>query len=165
VLVNFKLQTSNFKQGIDPLAKIKPLKQSAIFSSLSDRELAVFSRIVSEEDYIQGTVLLAENMKSDKFYLIEKGQVTVMTGGIGDGHGLNLGEGDTFGEWSLLAPPHLTSVSARVTKEAQVLVLTREDFEKFAREEPGIALKVVRGIVGSLWPSIKDVEKMLRESL
>ncbi len=160
-----KLQVSKFKQGIDPLAKIKPLKQSAIFASLSDRELAIFSRIVSEEDYIQGTVLLAENMKSDKFYLIEKGQVTVMTGGIEDGHGLNLGEGDTFGEWSLLAPPHLTSVSARVTKEAQVLVLTREDFEKFAQEEPGIALKVVKGIVGSLWPSIKDVEKMLRESL
>jgi CRP-like cAMP-binding protein len=165
VLVNFKLQTSNFKQGIDPLAKIKPLKESAIFSSLSDRELAIFSTIVSEEDYIQGTVLLAENMKSDKFYLIEKGQVTIMTGGIEDGHGLDLGEGDTFGEWSLLAPPHLTSVSARVTKEAQVLVLTREDFEKFAQEEPGIALKVVEGIVGSLWPSIRDVEKMLKESL
>ena len=147
------------------MAKIKPLKQSAIFSSLSDRELAIFSRIVSEEDYIQGTVLLAENMKSDKFYLIEKGQVTVMTGGIEDGQGMNLGEGDTFGEWSLLAPPHLTSVSARVTKEAQVLVLTREDFEKFAREEPGIALKVVEGIVGSLWPSIMDVEKRLKESL
>jgi len=147
------------------MAKIKPLKQSTIFSSLNDRELAIFSRIVSEEDYIQGTVLIAENMKSDKFYLIEKGQVTVMTGGVGDGQGLILGEGDTFGEWSLLAPPHLTSVTAKVTKEAQVLVLSRDDFEKFAKEEPGITLKVVNGIVGSLWPSIKEAEKMLRESL
>jgi CRP-like cAMP-binding protein len=147
------------------LAKIKPLKQSAIFSSLNDRELAVFSRIVTEEDYIQGTVLVAENMKSDKFYLIEKGQVAVMTGGVDDGQELILGEGDTFGEWSLLAPPHLTSVAAKVTKEAQVLVLTREDFEKFAQEEPAIAFKVVGGIVGSLWPSIKNVEKMLKESL
>jgi len=147
------------------MAKIKPLKQSTIFSSLNDRELAIFSRIVSEEDYIQGTVLIAENMKSDKFYLIEKGQVTVMTGGVGDGQGLILGEGDTFGEWSLLAPPHLTSVTAKVTKEAQVLVLSRDDFEKFAKEEPGITLKVVNGIVGSLWPSIKEAEKMLRDSL
>jgi CRP-like cAMP-binding protein len=147
------------------MAKIKPLKQSAIFSSLSDRELAIFSRIVSEEDYIQDTVLLAENMKSEKFYLIEKGQVTVMTGGFDNGQGLNLGEGDTFGEWSLLAPPHLTSVAAKVTKEAHVLILTREDFEKFAQDEPAIALKVVYGIVGSLWPSIRDVENMFKESL
>ena len=147
------------------MAKIKPLKQSAIFSSLSDRELALFSRIVSEEDYIQGTVLVAENMKSDKFYLIERGQVAVMTGGFDNGQELILGEGDTFGEWSLLAPPHLTCVAAKVTKEAQVLVLTREDFDKFAKEEPAIALKVYGGIVRSLWPSIKAVEKMFKGNL
>jgi CRP-like cAMP-binding protein len=147
------------------LAKIKPLKQSTIFSSLSDRELALFSRVVSEEDYIQGTVLVAENMKSDKFYLIEKGQVAVMTGGVDNGQELVLGEGDSFGEWSLLAPPHLTSVAAKVTKAAQVLVLTREDFARFGKEEPAIALKIVVGIVGSLWSSIKDVEKMLKGSL
>ena len=146
------------------MAKIKPLRQSPIFSSLTDRELALFSRIVGEEDYIEGTVLVAENMKSDKFYLIEKGQVTVITGD-GGVEELVLGEGDTFGEWSLLAPPHLTSVAARVTQEAQVLVLEREDFDKFAQDEPGIALKVVSGIIGSLWPSIRDVEKMLKESL
>ena len=147
------------------MAKIKPLKQSPIFSSLSDRELALFSRIVSEEDYIQGTVLVAENMKSDKFYLIEKGQVTVMTGGDDGELEMVLGEGDTFGEWAVMAPPHLTSVAAKVTQAAQMLVLTREDFEKFAKEEPAIAFKVASGIVGSLWPSIRDVEKILKESL
>ena len=147
------------------MAKIKPLKQSSIFSSLSDRELALFSRIVSEEDYIQGTVLVAENMKSDKFYLIERGQIAVMSGGVDNGQELVLGAGDTFGEWSLLAPPHLTCVAAKVTKEAQVLVITREDFDRFAKEEPVIALKVFGGIVGSLWPSIKAVEKMFKENL
>ncbi|UCF88808.1 MAG: cyclic nucleotide-binding domain-containing protein [bacterium] len=147
------------------MAKIKPLKQSPIFSSLSDRELALFSRVVAEEDYIQGTVLVAENMKSDKFYLIEKGKIAVVTGRESDGPELLLGEGDSLGEWSLLAPPHLTSVAARVIEEAQVLVLAREDFDAFAKEEPAIALKVIKGIVGSLWSSIKDVEKMLKESL
>ena len=147
------------------MAKIKPLKQSAIFSSLSDRELAIFSRIVSEENYKKGTVLVAENMKSDRFYLIEKGQVAVMSGGVDGGQELILAEGDTFGEWSLLAPAHLTSVAAKVINDAEVLVLAREDFDRFAKEEPGIALKVVSGIVGSLWMSLMDVEKMLKESL
>ncbi|MDF1535528.1 MAG: cyclic nucleotide-binding domain-containing protein [bacterium] len=147
------------------MAKIKPLRQSKIFSSLTDRELALFSRIVSEEKYIQDTVLVAENMRSDKFYLIEKGQISVDTGGIEAGCQLVLGDGDSFGEWSLLAPPHLTSVSARVTRESQVLVLEKEDFDKFAEGEPAIALKILRGIVGSVWSSIKDVERILKESL
>jgi len=147
------------------MAKIKPLKQSAIFSSLNDRELAIFSRIVSEEDYIQGTVLVAENMKSDKFYLIEKGGVAVVAGGLDGGQELILGAGDSFGEWSLLAPPHLTSIAAKVTEAAKILVLEKDDFDSFAEEEPAIALKIILGIVGSLWSSIKDAEKMLKESL
>jgi CRP-like cAMP-binding protein len=147
------------------MAKIKPLQQSKIFSSLSDRELALFSRIVSEEDYIKDTVLVAENMRSDKFYLIEKGKISVNTGAINAGRELVLCEGDTFGEWSLLAPPHLTSVSAKVTESAQVLVLEKDDFDKFAEAEPAIALKILKGIVGSVWSSIKDVEKILREAI
>jgi CRP-like cAMP-binding protein len=147
------------------MAKIKPLQQNKIFSSLSDRELALFSRIVSEEDYIQDTVLVAENMRSDKFYLIEKGKISVNTGAISAGRELVLCEGDTFGEWSLLAPPHLTSVSAKVTESAQVLVLEKDDFDKFAEAEPAIALKILKGVVGSVWSSIKDVEKILREAI
>jgi len=147
------------------MAKIKPLKQSRIFSSLTDRELALFSRMVSEEDYIQGTVLVAENMKSDRFFLVEKGRISVRTGSRGGSEELILGEGDTFGEWALIAPPHLTQVSARVLEAAQVLVLARDDFNRFAEEEPGIALKIIRGLLSSLWPSLQDVGKSLKEKL
>jgi len=147
------------------LAKIKPLKQSTIFSALSDRELAVFSRIVTEEEFIEGTVLVAENMKSDKFYLIEKGGVAVGSGRVDRGDELVLGEGDSFGEWSLLAPPHLTSIAAKVTEAARILILEKDDFDRFAQEEPAIALKVIRGVVLNLWPSIREAERMLKESL
>jgi CRP-like cAMP-binding protein len=147
------------------MAKIKPLQQSKIFSTLSDRELALFSRIVSEEDYINGTVLVAENMKSDRFYLIEKGKIALRTGGQEGGEELILEQGDTIGEWAIIAPPHLTSVSARVVQEAQVLVLTRDDFDRFAEEEPYIALKIIKGLMKSLWPSLQDVGKLLKESL
>lgn len=147
------------------MAKIKPLQQSKIFSPLSDRELALFSRIVTEEDYVSGTVLVAENMKSDRFFLIEKGRITLKTGGQDDGEELVLGQGDTIGEWAIIAPPHLTWVSARVVDAAQVLVLTRDDFDRFAEAEPEIALKIIRGFIKSLWPSLQDVGKILKNSL
>jgi CRP-like cAMP-binding protein len=104
-------------------------------------------------------------MKSDKFYLIEKGEVAIRTGGANGDRELILHEGDTFGEWSLLAPPHLTSVTAKVTSPAQVLVLTREDFDEFAQAEPAIALKVVQGVMASLWATIKEVEGVMKECL
>ena len=147
------------------MPKIKPLKQSSIFSSLNDRELALFSRMVSEEEYIPGTVLVAQNMKSDRFYLVERGRIVVRTGAQDVSEELILGEGDTFGEWALIAPPHLTQVSANVLEAAQVLVLTRDDFNRFAEGEPAIALKVIRGLLASLWPSLQDVGKRLKESL
>jgi CRP-like cAMP-binding protein len=147
------------------MAKIKPLQQSRIFSSLTDRELAVFSRIVNEEDYVGGTVLMAENMKSERFFLIEKGKISLRTGDQENGDELILAKGDTFGEWALVAPPHLTAVSAKVVEEAQVLVLERDDFDRFAEEEPYIALKVIRGLMASLWSSLQDVGNLLKESL
>jgi CRP-like cAMP-binding protein len=147
------------------MPKIKTLKQSTIFSTLSDRELALFSRIVSEEEFIQDTVLVAENMKSDKFYLIEKGGVAIVSGKLEGGQGLILGEGDSFGEWSLLAPPHLTSIAAKVTEPARILILEKDDLDRFAEEEPAIALKILLGIIRSLWSSIREVERMLKESL
>jgi len=147
------------------MPKIKTLKQSAIFNTLSDRELALFSRIISEEEFIQDTVLVAENMKSDKFYLIEKGGVGIVSGKLEGSQELILSEGDSFGEWALLAPPHLTSIAAKVTETARILVLEKDDFDRFSKEEPAIALKIVLGVIRSLWSSIREVEKMLKESL
>ena len=145
------------------MGKIKPLKQSRILTSLTDRELALFSRIVNEEDYSGGTVLVARNMKSDMFFLVEQGRVAVRMGSSEGGEELTLGEGDTFGELALIAPPHLTAVSAKVLEGARLLVVDRDDFIRFSEEEPVIALKIVRGLLGSLWPSLKEAGEILKE--
>lgn len=145
------------------MPKIKPLKQSEILSSLTDRELALFSRIVNEEEYSDGTVLVAEKMKSDRFFLIEQGQVAVRAGGDVSREELILGEGDTLGEWALIGPSHLTAVSASVLEGARVLVVERDDFLRFSEEEPAIGLKITRGLLASLWPSLRDAGKILKE--
>jgi CRP-like cAMP-binding protein len=104
-------------------------------------------------------------MKSDRFYLIEKGRITLSEGEQEGGEDLELAQGETIGEWAILAPQHLTTISARVIEEAQVLVLTRDDFNRFSEEEPYIALKIIKGFIRSLWPHIQDVGKILKDSL
>ena len=144
------------------MAKIKPLKQSQFLSLLTDRELALFSRIVVEEEYGAGMVLVAENMKSDRFFLVEQGRVVVRAEGKNILEELILEGGDTFGEWALIGPTHLTAVSARVLENARVLVVEREDFLRFSEEEPATALKVTRGLLEILWRPIQEAGEILK---
>ncbi|UCF30619.1 MAG: Crp/Fnr family transcriptional regulator [bacterium] len=143
------------------MAKIKPLRQSPVFKSLTDREIALFSRIVSEEEYSPGTLLTASNMKSENFYFIERGRITVSLGSA-DNHGdLVLGEGDTFGEWSLLTPGHLTSAWLKVSEPSNILRVDTVDFEKFAKEEPETALKVLRALAAVIRRSVEEIKGIL----
>jgi CRP-like cAMP-binding protein len=143
------------------VAKIKPLKQSGLFSSLTDRELALFSRVISENECAPDTVLVTENTKNKKFVFIEKGKVTIHSQGQESNEVCELVGGDTFGEWAILAPDHLTSVSVKVTETSKLLVLTSADFEKFAKDEPGIALKIQKDLIKSAWQSMEELRDIL----
>ena len=144
------------------MAKIKPMRSSLIFKSLSDKELAHFSRIVTEEEYAPDTVLFAQKMKSDTFYLIEKGEVEISADLDGGGKkSIILGDGDAFGEWSILAPRHLTATSAKVVNSSNLLLLEISDFEKFAKDEPAVAIKVYKGLIEMVWKTVEEIRDML----
>ncbi len=140
------------------MTKIKPLKNSPVFSNLSDKDLAIFSRIVSVEECTPDTVLLAENMKSESFYLIDEGEVLISIAGGNSEEGLTLVDGESFAEWALLGPRHLSVVSARVMEPTKLLVVKLSDFEKFMEEEPAIALKIQRQLLKLVWDSVDEVK-------
>ena len=143
------------------MGKIKPLRTSPIFNDLTDRELALFSKIVQEENYESETVLVAERMRSDAFYFIDSGKVAITVRGKGENDPLLLGPGDTFGEWALLVPGHLTNTTARVVEPSELLVIRSSDFDRLGKEEPAIALKVTNILIRRVWKSVSDVKEML----
>jgi CRP-like cAMP-binding protein len=145
------------------MAKIKPLRQSPIFNALTDREIAIFARIVSEEEYSPGTLLTASNMKSDKFYFVERGKVSVSMGGSEGGDDLILGAGETFGEWALLVPGQLTAVWLKVSEPSNILSVASDDFDRFAKEEPETAFKILRALCARVRESVQDVKQLLTE--
>ncbi len=146
------------------MTKIKPLKNSPVFSNLSDKDLAIFSRIVSVEECTPDTVLLAENMKSESFYLIDEGEVLISIAGGNSEEGLTLVDGESFAEWALLGPRHLSAVSARVMEPTKLLVVKLSDFEKFMEEEPAIALKIQRQLLKLVWDSVDEVKDTIINS-
>jgi CRP-like cAMP-binding protein len=135
------------------MPKVKTLRSHPLFSALTDRELAFFSRIVHEVDYSAGSPLFTEGMKSATFYLVQKGRVGV-AGSAVPRTGAVLGEGEFLGQWSLLGPEHACAVTAKVLEESSLLLVRRADFEGFMAEEPGTALKVVRALLGAVWDDV-----------
>ncbi len=143
------------------MAKIIPLQKSGTFKSLTDHELALFSRIVSEEKHEAGDVLVDEKMMSDRFFFIEKGKAVITAPNLKGGGELILGGWETFGEWSLLGPEHLSPVSAVVTEPSNILVIRRDDFEQFSRDQPATALKVQQDLLKKVWESTQLVSGVL----
>ena len=143
------------------MAKIKPLRQSSLFKTLTDREIALFARIVTEEEYAPGTLLTAANMKSETFYFIDKGRVAVSLGSADDEADLILGDGETFGEWALLSPGRLTSVWIKVHEKSNILWVDSGDFESLVKEEPETALKILRALSSKVRESVEEVKKIL----
>jgi CRP-like cAMP-binding protein len=135
------------------MPKVKTLRSHPLFSALSDRELAFFSRVVQEVDYPAGTPLFSEGMQSVAFYLVQKGKVGV-AGSAVPRTGAVLGEGEFFGQWSLLGPEHASAVTAKVLEESSLLLVRKADFDGFMAGEPAIALKVVRALLAAVWDDV-----------
>lgn len=135
------------------MAKIKTLRAHPLFAALADRDIALFSRIVHEGELPAGTTLFIEGKESTTFILVQKGKIGV-AGTALPGEGAALGEGEVLGQWSLLAPPHPSAVTARTLEPVSLLVVKRGDFEVFLREAPEAAARVQRALLAGAWEDL-----------
>ncbi|MBU0492744.1 MAG: cyclic nucleotide-binding domain-containing protein [Chloroflexi bacterium] len=116
------------------------LRRIPFFSELPDEELRAISARLRRERYLKGQVIFAEGESGDALYLIDSGQVQVITG---DTILAYLGPGNFFGEMALLLDQP-RSASIRVVIDAEVLVLRRPDLEDLLDEYSTIARQMSR---------------------
>jgi CRP-like cAMP-binding protein len=129
------------------------LRAHPIFSTLDDRELAFFSRIVGEREVPAGTTLFSEGSESTAFFLIHQGVVGV-AGSAVPGAGARLREGEVMGLWSLLAPTHSSAVTARALEPSGLLVVEKADFLRFIAQEPIAGVKLLMSMMGAAWEDL-----------
>lgn len=131
------------------MAKIKPLKASPYLKGFNNKEVAVLSSVVEERELAPEGVIAQEDAESEGLVIVAKGSLTVRTM-LPDGSALdvlNLGEGRSFGELSLVGEgPRMVSAHAG-TQGATVLVVSRTGFEKLLLSDPSVAAKFLRGIL------------------
>ena len=121
----------------EPLFK-KPVPKSPLFEVLEDDEREALIKEMEGESHEEGSVIISEGDPGTSMYLIASGEVKVYTRGTGGTVYLaNLGEGDFFGEVSMLTgKPRTATITA--AQRTELLRLDKEKLDTALAKYPGI---------------------------
>src|SRR5829696_5639839 len=117
-----------------------------LFEGLVPPDLAAVAAVAIEVEFPADRVIAREGEIGTGFFILVNGRVRVVRGGTTVAH---LGPGEFFGELSVLdGGPRVAQVVAEVPTTC--LALASWDFERVLREEPGVALAVLRVVAARL---------------
>ncbi len=121
------------------------LKQTPIFSDLSEEELdGLIPRIV--ERRLKGdTVIFHENDPGTAFFLVKTGRIKIYKT---DPHGREqvlsiLGDGQIFGDVPAFDGGPYPATAETMT-DSEIYLIRSEDFQDLVRQHPEVALKIIR---------------------
>lgn len=139
------------------------LRESALFSSLDDEELAAVARCVVESTVPAGTVVIEQGKTGENLYLVASGRLKIEK--QAEGRRLMLGElveGGTFGEMSLI---HAVPTSATVTavEDSRLLAIGRLDLDVLLNWNPILAAKMWRSFTEILAIKLREMNERMVE--
>jgi predicted acylesterase/phospholipase RssA/CRP-like cAMP-binding protein len=118
------------------------LRGIPLFNNLTDDDLHLIASRLHKESYTKGTLIFKEGDSGDTMYLVESGQLAVLSQESLEPIAL-LGPGSFAGEISLLLGQPRTA-SLEVTIDAQLWALRKNDFDDLISTRPAIALEMMR---------------------
>ena len=130
---------------------LEALRSVPLFASLDDDSAKELRSLLKEKVVPPNTPLFNQGDKGNAMYLIESGRVRISIRDE-DEHELTLAElaqGDFFGEMSII-DGRQRSADARVLEEARLAVLSRDDFLRFVRTSPVVALEMLSALTDRL---------------
>jgi CRP/FNR family cyclic AMP-dependent transcriptional regulator len=139
---------------------IDSLKRVEILIGLTDEQLARVGTICQKKVYNAGDVIVREREPSSEIYVIHSGSAEVdltssritaeALAGPGPQAIISLGQGQIFGEMSLI-DMGLRSATVRCTSDAtEVYVIRRDDFIHLCEQDTDIGYKVMRNLAADL---------------
>ncbi len=132
--------------ALTPERRTELLASARLFDGVDAAGMERIAEIAIEVDFPTGHVIARQGDIGSGFFVITEGMARVTR----DGRQLaTLGPGDFFGELSVLdGRPRTAQVVA--TAATTCLALSTWDFEAVVREQPGVALAILRGLAGRL---------------
>jgi cAMP-dependent protein kinase regulator len=133
-----QLPTKEPQEGKSEPLFSRPVPKSPLFEVLGDEERAAIVREMDVETHSEGSVIINEGDPGSSMYLIASGEVKVYTrGSTGTVYLARLGEGDFFGEVSVLTgKPRTATITA--SQRTELLRLDKEKLDGVLVKYPGI---------------------------
>jgi CRP/FNR family transcriptional regulator len=136
------------------------LKQSFIFSSLNEDELAELAKLAIERSFVPDEFIFWDGDAPEWFYIIADGRVKVVKhSSLGKEFIIAFfGPGEIFGEVAVFENKPYPA-SAQAVAETKVLGIKRKDFLSFLAQRPGVALRIISVLGGRL----RDAQGRLKD--
>ena len=122
------------------------LARAPLLAGVDPEGIAMIAQRMIEVDFPKDAVIARQGEVGTGFFLVASGSVRVVRDGQTIAH---IGPGDFFGELSVLdGRPRVAQVIA--DEPTVCLALATWDFEAVVKEQPAVALGVLRGLAGRL---------------
>lgn len=131
---------------------IELLQKTPLFARLGFDETQRLAELVRIERWKRGQLVVEQDSLGQALYIVRRGEVAVYDrDASGARHEVSrLGEGELFGEMSLV-DDLLASADVEVeSDEAELLVIPRDGFEKLVESDDRLAVKVYRSFCRTL---------------
>jgi CRP-like cAMP-binding protein len=137
-------------EGRDALGWLMLARHVGSFQALSEKQLRKVAKLFTIERYANRDTVILAGARGDSLHVVLNGRARVRTP---SGHSVALGVDDCFGELALIdGAPRSATVTA--VGELTTAMLTRTDFQKLLKSEPGIAIGILDGLVAI----VRDME-------
>jgi CRP-like cAMP-binding protein len=123
------------------------LKRFALFADLGDSEREELAALLEERELSPGEMLFEAGDEADSLLLVLSGSVEVTSSRRKSR--IALGSGETIGGLALFAVGN-RGVAAVGSERTEVRVLRREDFLRFAEDQPRAAFRIAAALVAAV---------------
>lgn len=127
----------------------KILLNTQLFASLTEKEMSALATRVSRRHFDRGELLFSEGDPCEGLFLVASGKIRIFKLSASGREQVLAAEGpgSSFAELPVFDGGNYPA-SASALEDAELLFISRKDFQNFCREHPDVSLKVL-AIVGS----------------
>ncbi len=136
------------------------LRSVPLFASLDDSAAAELRNLLRTRDVATGTALFRAGDDGDAMYLIESGRVRIAVTDADKNEIVlaELAQGDFFGEMAIIDGKQ-RSADAVIIEDARLAVLSRDNFLRFIRNTPMVALEML----SATFSRLRTTDRMLQQ--
>jgi CRP/FNR family cyclic AMP-dependent transcriptional regulator len=132
--------------GVQDSSELETLKRVPLFAGLDRSDLAAVQQISRAVEFDPGAILIHQDEPGHHFFVVLNGEASVERDGVEINR---LGEGDFFGEISLLSN-RLTTAAVVTTTAVRVVMIAPAGFKQLLEELPSMQMKVIEALASRL---------------